>query len=234
MRRTLASDRRVAGGWHLATVAVIVACLLVQLTMTVRGQAVLVDQHGTPVVGLPMRLLRFFTYFTIQSNLLALAMAVTLLLRPDPDGRLWRVARIASVVGMAVTFVVYRVALAGLLDLHGAAWWTDLGFHTVAPALTVGGWLMFGPWPRFDGRAVGWFIGWPVAWLVYVLVLGAGVDWYPYPFLDAQARGYPHALLNCLLVAALLLGVAAVALAVDRRLAAPAADSATASLPRSA
>jgi hypothetical protein len=216
MRRALASDRRLVSGWHLATVTVIAACLAVQLSMTINGQAVLVDQQGTPLVGLPMRLLRFFTYFTIESNLLALVMAASLLLNRDRDGRVWRVARIASVVGMTVTFVVYRIALAGILDLHGAAWWTDFGFHVVAPLLTVTGWLLLGPWPRFDGRSTAAFIVWPVAWLVYVLILGAGVDWYPYPFLDAQARGYPHALLNCLLVAGLLLAVAGAVHLVDR------------------
>jgi hypothetical protein len=92
-----------------------------------------------------------------------------------------------------------------------------LGFHVVAPLLTVIGWLL-GPWPRFDARSAGLFVSWPVAWLVYVLILGAMADWYPYPFVDAGARGYPHALLNCLLVALLLLGVAALFMAVDRRL----------------
>jgi hypothetical protein len=191
------SGNRLSSWWHLATVAVVAVCLVVQISMTIDGQAVLVDQHGTP---------------------LAMVVAASLVLRPTRDGRLWRVARISSVVGMAVTFVVYRIALAGILDLEGAAWWTDFGFHVVAPLLTVAGWLLFGPWPRFDRRSVGLFIGWPVAWLVYVLILGAGVDWYPYPFLDAQARGYPHALLNCLLVAVLLLGVAGVAMLIDRRL----------------
>jgi hypothetical protein len=218
MRTEIVANRRLSVAWHLATVAVIAVCLVIQISMTINGQAVLVDQHGTPLVGLPMRLLRFVTYFTIQSNILAMVMAASLVLRPDRDGRLWRVARIASVVGMAVTFVVYRVALAGILDLKGAAWWTDFGFHVVAPLLTVVGWLLFGPWPRFDGRSVGLFVGWPVAWLVYVLILGAGVDWYPYPFLDAQARGYPHALLNCLLVAVLLLGAAGLFMTIDRRL----------------
>ena len=218
MRTEILANRRLSIAWHLATVAVIAVCLVVQLSMTVNGQAVLVDQHGTPLVGLPMRLLRFVSYFTIQSNILAMVMAASLVLRPDRDGRLWRVVRIASVVGMTVTFVVYRVALAGILDLTGAAWWTDFGFHVVAPILTVAGWLLFGPWPRFDGRSVALFVIWPVCWLVYVLILGEIVDWYPYPFVDAQARGYPHALLNCLLVAALLLGVAGLVMAVDRRL----------------
>jgi hypothetical protein len=218
MPTKIVANRRISTSWHAATVAVVALCLVVQISMTINGQAVLVDQHGTPLAGLPMRLLRFVTYFTIQSNILAMVTAASLVLHPNRDGRLWRVARIASVVGMTVTFVVYRIALAGILDLKGAAWWTDFGFHVVAPLLTVIGWLLFGPWPRFDGRSVGLFILWPVCWLIYVLVLGEATDWYPYPFVDAGARGYPHALINCLLVAVLLLGVAGLFMTIDGRL----------------
>lgn len=219
MRLELAGNRRLSSGWHLATALVVAVCLVTQLVMTTRGIAVLVDDNGKAVVSTPVRLVRFFTYFTIESNILAMVMAVSLVLRPWRDGRVWRVARVASVVGMTVTFVVYRVALAGLLDLHGAAWWTDFGFHVVAPLLTVIGWLLFGPWPRFDLASVCWFIGWPVCWLGYVLVFGAATGWYPYPFLDAGTHGYPRALLNCLLVAVLLLGFGGVFMLLDRRLA---------------
>lgn len=218
MRSATARNRRIATGWHLATVLVIGASLVAQLVLTIRGISVLVDDNGTSIAAMPTRLVRFFTYFTIQSNLLALTMATSLLLSPYRDGGLWRALRVASVVGMTVTFVVYLVALAPILDLSGIPWWTDVGFHIVAPTLTVVGWLLFGPWPRFDLATVAWFVLWPVCWLVYVLLLGAASGWYPYPFLDADARGYPHALLNCLLVAVLLLGVAGLCLAIDRRL----------------
>ncbi len=210
--------RRASTAWHLVTATVIATCLVVQLIMTLRGISVLIDENGSPVVGLPTRLLRFFTYFTIESNVLALLAAASLVARPLRDGAAWRVARIASVVGMSVTFVVYLVALAPILSLHGVAWWTDIGFHIAAPVLTVLGWLLFGPWPRFDGRSVLWFILWPVCWIGYVLVLGGASGWYPYPFLDAGSRGYPRALLSCLLVAVLLLGIGGGYTLVDRRL----------------
>lgn len=200
------------------TALLILACIVAQLTLTFRGDAVLVDENGVPIAGLPMRLVRFFTYFTIQSNLLAMATAATLAIRPTRDGELWRVARVGAVVGMTVTFVVYLVALAPILDLSGVAFWTDLGFHIAAPVLTVGGWLLLGPWPRLDARSSAWFVGWPVCWILFVLALGAATDWYPYPFLDVVAHGYGRVLLNCLLVAVLLLAVAAVFSGIDSRL----------------
>ena len=60
---------------------------------------------------------------------------------------------------------------------------------------------------------------WPVCWLGYVLALGAGTSWYPYPFLDAQTIGYGTTAVHCLLVAVLLLVVAFAFSAVDRWLA---------------
>ena len=217
--------RRLAVGWHGLTAVLIAVCVVAQLVLTFRGTSVLVDENGVPLANLPTRLVRFFTYFTIQSNLLAMVTAATLALRPDRDGPLWRVARVGAVVGMTVTFVVYLVALAPILDLSGVAFWTDLGFHIAAPLLTVGGWLLLGPWPRLDGRSCAWFVGWPVCWILYVLALGASTDWYPYPFLDVAKHGYGRVLVNCVLVAVLLLGIAALFSGLDTRLSRRAAAS---------
>jgi hypothetical protein len=60
------------------------------------------------------------------------------------------------------------------------------------------------------------FVAWPVCWLGYVLILGATTSWYPYPFIDADTHGYGRVTVNCLLVAALLIGLAYGVSAVDR------------------
>lgn len=41
MRQTIADNRALATGWHLATFAVIAACLCVQIGLTLSGHAVL-------------------------------------------------------------------------------------------------------------------------------------------------------------------------------------------------
>jgi len=48
----------------------------------------------------------------------------------------------------------------------------------------------------------------PLAYLVYTLIRGAQVDWYPYPFLDVSRHGYGGVLLNC---AVMLVGFVAAA-----------------------
>ena len=212
------SDRRaVASTWHAATTLVIAASMIVQLALVIRGSSVLVVPENL-VAPLAERVLRFFSYFTIQSNLLAAGTALSLIARPNRDGRTWRVMRVAAIVGMAVTFIVYMIVLRPIVHLTGIAKLTDIGFHYVAPVLTVAGWLFFGPWPRIDVESLVRHLAWPVSYLIYILVLGAVTGWYPYPFINVARLGYPHALLNALVVTVLLLLVGAACRFIDTRL----------------
>lgn len=195
---------------------VIALSLIGQLAVVFSGRGAILDAAGL-IAPLPERLLRFFSYFTIQSNLLAAGTALSLIQSPTRDGRLWRVLRADAIVGMTVTFIVYILVLRRIVHLEGAARLSDIGFHYVAPALTVVGWLAFGPWPRIDRSTLVRLLAWPVAYLAYVLMLGAASGWYPYPFITVSKLGYARVLLNAALVTLLLLAVAAVYGVLDAR-----------------
>lgn len=202
--------------WHLVTFLVVAISVVTQLVLVIGGHGVLVAPTGS-TAGLPVRLLRFFSYFTIQSNLLAAGTALGVIARPDRDGRAWRALRISAIVGMSVTFITYIVVLRPIVHLEGIAKLADIGFHYVAPVLTVLGWYLYGPWPRIDIASLLRHLVWPLSYLAYILVLGAITGWYPYPFINVGKIGYPRALLNALAVSALLLTVAAVYRALDTR-----------------
>ncbi len=212
--------RRVAAGWHACTVLVIASAIVIQLVLVVRGVNVLVEDDGGSAAA-PERVLRFFSYFTVQSNIVAMVTAALLLRDPQRDGPAWRVARFAAILAMAVTFVVYIVVLRPLLDLEGAPWLTDLLFHYVAPVLTIGGWLLFGPAARASHRVLGVVIVWPLAYFVYTQLLGAASGWYPYPFLDSGTLGLGRVGLNAVGVTVLVLVLGCVFVAADRRLPSP-------------
>lgn len=202
--------------WHALTFLIIAASMVTQLVLVIQGYGVLVRPDGTSA-GLAERLLRFFSYFTIQSNLLAAGTALGLIARPDRDGRTWRVLRVAAIVGMSVTFITYIIVLRPIVHLEGLAKLADIGFHYVAPVLTVAGWCLFGPWPRIDISSLLRHLVWPVGYLVYILALGALSGWYPYPFIFVTKIGYPRALLNSLAVTVLLLTVGVVFRVLDTR-----------------
>ncbi len=218
-RNAAVRSLRTARVWHAATVVVIATAIMIQLVLVIRGMDVLVEDDGRGAAA-PERVLRFFSYFTVQSNILAMVTAAALVpdRGGDRDGTVWSVARFAAILGMAVTFVVYIVVLRPLLDLDGAAWFADLLFHYVAPILTVAGWLVFGPWARADFRALGLVIVWPVAYFVYTQLLGAATEWYPYPFLDADDLGFGRVGLNAVVITVLVLALGAAFVAAERRL----------------
>jgi hypothetical protein len=198
--------------WFAGTAAVVALGLVVQLVATARLHSGFFDSRAGRVVNM-------FCFFTIQSNIIVLV-TCALLAAGSARRSIWFWAlRLDGVVCIEVTFVVFHVALADLHDLQGLAKVADFLLHTASPLLCVIGWLVFGPRGRTSWRTVRLAAIFPVAWLVFALVRGPLVgDYYPYPFLDVGAHGYPRVLLNCAVVAALFLGLAAGAHLVDRRL----------------
>jgi hypothetical protein len=198
--------------WFAGTAVVVAIGLVVQLVATARLHSGFFDSRAGRIVNM-------FCFFTIQSNVIVLV-TCALLAAGTARRPLWFwVLRLDGVVCIAVTFVVFHVALADLHDLQGLAKVADFLLHTASPVLCVFGWLVFGPRGRTSWRTVRLAAIFPVAWLVFALLRGPLVgDYYPYPFLDVGAHGYPRVLLNCAVVAALFLVLAAGAHLLDRRL----------------
>jgi hypothetical protein len=179
---------------------------------------------ATDVPPAPTRVIRFFSYFTIESNLLVAITATMLALEPARDGRLFRVLRLDALFGISVTLVTYAVLLAPQHDPHGLNAATNAGLHYVAPIMTILGWLAFGPRPRIDETTLLLALIWPTAYIAYTLAHGAASEWYPYPFIDVEQLGYVTALRNGLGMVILMAGVATIYRVGDHRLPSVGAD----------
>lgn len=190
--------------------AVILASLIIQIALLVARGTDVTTGAETQVVSLGTRFVRFFSYFTIESNLLVFAGALTLALNPDRDGPIWRVLRLDALLGIMITGVVFATVLSGQVQHTGAAVWTNAGFHYFAPLWTLLGWALFGPRPRISWRVVAWAFVWPILWSGYTLAHGAISGWYPYPCLNVAKLGALTVLRNLALVfiAALVVAVA--------------------------
>jgi hypothetical protein len=161
---------------------------------------------------------------SVQSNILVAVTTGLLALNLDRRSTGLRVLRLDAVICIAVTGVVFHLALSSLQELTG---WD--GGRRLPPShpladLGVLGWLLFGPRRQLSARIVRLAVIAPVCWLSYALVYGAiakdrnGNDYYAYPFMNVQEHGYAVALFRCALVALLFLGLAVGMLALDRRL----------------
>ncbi len=203
--------------WFAAGALVVVVALVIQIPITA-GHAD--DAFFTTPAG---RVANLFAFFTILSNLLVAATDLVLAARPTARSTLLRVARFDAVLAITITAVVYHVLLAGLDRFTGAEAFANQLWHTVSPLLTVVGWVLFGPRGLVDRRVVVLSLAYPVAWLVFTLVRGALIGWYPYPFLRVDELGYGPVALYCAAITLLFLVVAAGAAGMERLLAVRAA-----------
>ena len=132
----------------------------------------------------------FFSYFTIQSNLIAVAAFLVGVAwwrtSPSPS---WELVRGASVFHMTVTFVVFAVLLSGT-DVDTAIPWVDTVLHRVMPIAVIADWLVDPPRHPIPFRSSLRWTTFPLVWLAYTMLRGALVGWYPYPFLDPGRGGY--------------------------------------------
>ncbi|WP_154799001.1 Pr6Pr family membrane protein [Cellulosimicrobium protaetiae] len=177
----------------------------------------LVDGPGT-APSQAERLVRLFSYFTIQSNVLVGVVSLFLAVRPERDGPVFRVVHLDALLCIAVTGIVYNTVLRGLAELSAAGQVSNLLLHLLAPLLAVVAWLLVGPRPRVRAATVWWSVAYPLAWIAYTFVRGAVVGWYPYPFLDVAALGLARALVNTAVVAVVFLLLAWLVRLVDARL----------------
>jgi hypothetical protein len=207
---------RVMRSCHGLLALLIAVGIVIQLVLLANGGADANSTQDPNDLAFGVRVVRLFSYFTIESNLLVMAASFTLALRPGRDGRLWRVLQLDALLGIIITGLVYDIVLARQVHLTGMALALTIVFHYIAPWGAVLLWLLFGPRPRIDWRSIAAAFVWPVAWIVYTFVHGAISGWWPYPFLDADEKGYPTALVNTALVVVIALVIALVLRYADR------------------
>jgi hypothetical protein len=92
------------------------------------------DDPGSVQRSHPVRVWRFFSYFTTQANLLVVATSLSLAFRADRDGPGWRVARLNALTGITITALVHWFLLHPLDDFRGLRWASDTLVHITPDA----------------------------------------------------------------------------------------------------
>ena len=192
-----------------ASAALIAAVALGGLVL----QYVLMLRQAGGTIGVPMATLRFFSYFTILSNVLVAVVCTRAALRL-PAGA-WIGGLAALCIG--ITGGVYATVLSGLFEMTGLQFWVDRVLHYAVPVLYLGWWALGTRHGLLAWRDVVRWLLFPLGYLAWIAVRVAWIErWFPYPFLDVEALGMATVLRNALLVAAAFALGGALLLSVDR------------------
>jgi hypothetical protein len=220
--------------WPYFRLAASVLALAAIVAQLVRTTEIALSSDTAWGGHLPTVIANFFSFFTIESNVLALvALAIGGIwaLRQkdkatvEPTGL--AVLLVCASTYMIVTGVVYNLLLRGIALPQGATvGWSNEVLHVVIPIIMLLD-VLFAPRRRAVGwSAVGIAAIFPIVWVVYTLIRANLVIapatgnrwWYPYPFLDPhQPGGYGAVSLYVLLIAAIIIGAAAGVVWVGRK-----------------
>ena len=160
---------------------------------------------------------RYFSYFTVLTNLMASAiLTLPVVVGGGGLGR-WAAsnpARTAVTSYLLVVGLAYHFLLAASWNPQGLLYPVNMVLHYVMPAALLMDWLIFTPRGRLS-----W--GDPFRWLAVPLLFGAWTvfhgltsGWWPYGFINVDQRGWTAALTTFggLLVAFAAIGLVLVAI----------------------
>jgi hypothetical protein len=157
-------------------------------------------------------LVDFFSYFTIQVNILAGISLFALLLKPQTwiNNFFSRGYVFTGIVFyIIIVGLIYNTILRGIWKPTGLSRLADELLHLVNPVFFVVYWLIFTPKQKLKwAQALNW-LWYPLIYVIYALIRGALTQLYPYPFIDAGKFGYNKIMINSLglLVIFLILGL---------------------------
>jgi len=151
------------------------------------------------VTPVPEAIIRFFSYFTILTNILVDFTFIILLLRPNSAwGKFFSQPRILTAIAAYISFVgiIYNIILRHLWNPKGMQLVVDLLLHSFIPVFFVLYWLVFVNKTELQWKnTLPWLI-YPMVYSLCILFRGVFSAFYPYPFFNVADHGYVHVLLN--------------------------------------
>lgn len=153
----------------------------------------------TPEPGVAERFVRFFSYFTVSTNIIVAITATAIAFFPQTKfgaffAKTSTQAAVASYI--SIVGIIYSLFLRTVWDPAGWQAVADHALHDAVPLAFVIYWLSFAPKSGISWTDPFKWLAYPLIYIAYSLTRGAIVAWYPYWFVDVTQLGYPTALTN--------------------------------------
>jgi hypothetical protein len=141
----------------------------------------------------------YFSYFTILSNLFAAGILLAGALRGSgPRSETVDMLRGAAVMYMLTTGLVYAVLLSGG---KVSTPWVNAVHHKIMPLVMIADWVIDPPQTRLQLRRTLLWLSFPLVYILYTLIRGSIVNWYPYFFVNPHhSGGYLAVTAGCLAI----------------------------------
>lgn len=174
---------------------------------------------NSQVASIPELIIRYFSYFTILTNLLVTVCCITLLLGPRAAlgrffGRQQTVAAIT--VYIVIVGLIYNTILRFVWEPHGWQKIVDELLHSVIPVLFFMYWLFFTSKTQLRWKNILPWLIFPFSYIIYVLIRGSVSGFYPYPFINTYQLGINKVLVNSVGIALVFIIMSMVLVAIGK------------------
>ena len=138
---------------------------------------------------------RFFSYFTILTNLIV-AIYFTFQLFKNPGKTEKSGTLTAITIYILVVGLVYQVLLRSTWNPTGIQKIVDELLHTIIPILVLIFWYFYENKNELNYKQIPKWTVYPLIYLIYILIRGSFSSFYPYPFANVIEIGYSKVLIN--------------------------------------
>lgn len=137
----------------------------------------------------PIRIVGFFSYFTIWSNLLVIYIGIALA-SGHKLSKYFGTLFATGLIMITVTGLVYNIVLLPAYPPKGWYWITSALMHIVAPVMYIYLWIKKGPRGLINPQRSLQILTIPIIYLGYTVVHGLAIKQWPYKFLDLTSAGF--------------------------------------------
>lgn len=160
--------------------------------------------------------LRFFSFFTILSNLAVVVCFTSLFFNILPFFKSFKIVT-AIVVYISIVAIVYNTVLRFLWEPTGLQKIVDEFLHVINPLLFIYYWFKSDLNEKLNYTLLWKILIFPGLYLIFVLIRGYYSSYYPYPFINVSSIGYLQTLVNSIVVVLAFVIVSLAYIRISRR-----------------
>lgn len=151
--------------------------------------------------------IRFFSYFTILTNLIV-ALYFTRQVWNNPPSENKNPGILTGItVYIVIVGLVYQVILRSTWSPTGLQKAVDELLHSVIPVLVLIYWYLYENTSSLNYNQIPKWSIYPLLYLCYILIRGSFSGFYPYPFVDADTLGLLNVIANSIWILIFFIGL---------------------------
>ena len=168
------------------------------------------------VAEVPETVIRFFSFFTITTNILAAFYFTLICFRISSVNKSGILTALTASIFMVG--IVYQIVLRGLWQPAGMQLVVDELLHSVNPILVIIFWYLYENHSMVRYSQIKFWLIYPLSYLIYILVRGSFSNFYPYPFVNVAKIGFAQACINSTILELIFIIVACLFILIGKRI----------------